>query len=58
MFSLCDVLTWEKWIFKHDLNSAGLDTTNAARMVFDRPQWKAFVRERPTLEPEQGSYVK
>ena len=28
---------------KHDLNSAGLDTTNAAQMVFDRPQWKAFV---------------
>ena len=24
---------------KHDLNSAGLDTTNAAQMVFDRPQW-------------------
>ena len=27
---------------KHDLNSADLDTTNAAQMVFDRPQWKAF----------------
>ena len=24
---------------KHDLNSAGFDTTNAAQMVFDRPQW-------------------
>ena len=40
---------------KHDLNSAGLDTTNAAQMVFDRPQWKAFVSGLPTLEPEQGS---
>ena len=40
---------------KHDLNSAGLDTTNAALMVFDRPQWKAFVSGLPTLEPEQGS---
>ena len=40
---------------KHDLNSAGLDITNAAQMVFDRPQWKAFVSELPTLEPEQGS---
>ena len=28
---------------KHDLHSAGLNTTNAANMVFDRPQWKAFV---------------
>ena len=28
---------------KHDLNSAGLDTINAAQMVYDRPQWKAFV---------------
>ena len=40
---------------KHDLNSAGLDTTNAAQMVFGRPQWKAFVSGLPTLEPEQGS---
>ena len=41
---------------KHDLlNSAGLDTTNSAQMVFDRPQWKAFVSGLPTLEPEQGS---
>ena len=39
---------------KHDLNSAGLDTTNAAQMVFDRPQWKAFVSGLPMLEPEQG----
>ena len=23
---------------KHDLHSAGFDTTNAAQMVFDRPQ--------------------
>ena len=28
---------------KHDLHSAGLDTINAAQMVYDRPQWKAFV---------------
>ena len=40
---------------KHDLNSAGLDTTNAAQMVFDRPQWKAIVSGLPTLEPKQGS---
>ena len=40
---------------KHDLNSAGLNTTNAAQMVFDQPQWKAFVSGLPTLEPEQGS---
>ena len=45
-------------ILKHDHNSAGLDTTNAARMVFDRPQWKAFVSGLPTLESEQGSLVK
>ncbi len=37
---------------KHDLNSAGI--TNAAQMVFDRPQLKAFVSGLPTLEPEQG----
>ena len=40
---------------KHDLNSAGLDTTNAAHMVFDRPQWNAFVSGLPTLDPKQGS---
>ena len=40
---------------QHDRNSAGLDTTNAAQMVFHRPQWKAFVSGLPTLEPEQGS---
>ena len=45
---------------KHDLNSAGLDTTNASQMVFGQPQWKAFVSGLPTgnlhtLEPEQGS---
>ena len=34
---------------KHDLNSAGLDTTNAVQMVIDRPQWKAFVSGLPTL---------
>ena len=28
---------------KHDLHSAGLDTTNAAQMVCDRSQWKTFV---------------
>ena len=43
---------------KHGLHSAGLDTINAAQMVFDRPQWKAFVSGLPTLEPEQGSFVK
>ena len=40
---------------KHDLHSAGLNNTDAAQMVFDRPQWKAFVCGLPTLEPEQGS---
>ena len=40
---------------KLDLRSAGLDTTNAAQMVFDRPQWKAFVSGLPKLEPKQGS---
>ena len=42
---------------KHDLHSVGLDTINAAQMVFvfDRPQCKAFVCGLPTLEPEQGS---
>ena len=33
---------------KNDINSAGLNTTNAA-------QWKAFVRGLTTLEPEPGS---
>ena len=28
---------------KHDLHSAGLDSINAAQLVYDRPQWKAFV---------------
>ena len=37
---------------KHDLHSAGLDTINAVKMVFDRPQWKAFVCGLPTLEPD------
>ena len=46
--------TWADSI-KHDLNSAGLDTTNAAQMVFDRTQWKAFVSGLPTLESEQSS---
>ena len=40
---------------KHDLNSAGLNTTNTAQMIFDRPQWKASVSWLPTLEPKQGS---
>ena len=40
---------------KHDLNSAGLDSTSAAQMVFDRPQWKTFISGLPTIEPEQGS---
>ena len=39
---------------KHDLHSAGLDSINAARLVYDRPQWKAFVCGLPTLEPEHG----
>ena len=39
---------------KHDLHSAGLDSINAAQMVYDRPQWKAFVCGLPTLEPEHG----
>ena len=40
---------------KHDLHSAGLNNTDAAQMVFDQPQWKAFVCGLPTLELEQGS---
>ena len=47
---------------KHDLHSVGLDTINAAQVIFDRPQWifdrpqwKAFVCGLPTLEPELGS---
>ena len=40
---------------KHEHHSAGLDTINAAHMVFDRPKWKAFVFGMPTLEPGQGS---
>ena len=39
---------------KHDLHSAGLDSINAAQLVNDRPQWKAFVCGLPTLEPEHG----
>ena len=38
---------------KHDLNYAGVNTTNAALMVFDRPQWKAFVSGLRTLEPSK-----
>ena len=37
---------------KHDLHYAGLDSINAAHMVYDIPQWKAFVCGLPTLEPE------
>ena len=33
---------------------AGLDTITAAQMVYNRPQWKAFVCGLPTLEPEHG----
>ena len=40
---------------KHDLHSSGLDTINAAQVVFDRPQRKAFVSWLPTREPDQGS---
>ena len=39
---------------KHDLHSAGLDSIIAAQLVYDRPQWKAFVCGLPTLEPEHG----
>ena len=39
---------------KHDLHSAGLDSINAAQLVYDRPQWKALVCGLPTLEPEHG----
>ena len=39
---------------KHDFHSAGLDTTNAARMVFDRPQWKAFVSGLPSSNPSKA----
>ena len=35
---------------KHDVNSVGIDTTDAAQMVLDRPRWKAFVSGLPTLE--------
>ena len=44
------------WVnsIKHDLHSAGLNTINAAQMVYDRPQRKAFVCGLPTLEPEHG----
>ena len=40
---------------KHDLHSAGLDSINAAQMVYDRPQWKAFVCGLSTIEPEHGT---
>ena len=41
---------------KHDLDSADLNTINAAQTVFDRPKWKAFVnRPGPKLETKQGS---
>ena len=45
-----------RWVdsVKHDLHSAGLDSINAAQLVYDRPQWKAFVCGLPTLEPEHG----
>ena len=39
---------------KHDIHSAGLDSINAAQMVYDRTHWKAFVCGLPTLEPEHG----
>ena len=37
---------------KHDLHSAGIDSINATQLVYDRPQWKAFVCGLPALEPE------
>ena len=39
---------------KHHFNSAGLDTTTAAQMAFDRPQWNAFASGLPTLEPDKA----
>ena len=42
---------------RRDLNSAGHEITNAAQMVFDRPQWKGFVSGLPTLEPEPSVSV-
>ena len=39
---------------KHDLHSAGLDTINAAQMVYDRPQWKAIGSNTPMSNGEQG----
>ena len=51
-----DVPPKTRWAdsIKRDLSSSGLDTINAAQMVLDRPQWKAFVSGVPTLEPEQA----
>ena len=43
---------------KHDLHYVGLDATNAAQMVFDRPQRKAFVNGQPARKFEQGSCIK
>ena len=40
-FQRCPKTRWADSV-KHDLHSAGLDTINAAQMVYDRPQWKAF----------------
>ena len=44
----CSNTRWADSI-KHDLHSAGLDTTNSAQMVCDRPQWKAFDSGLSTL---------
>ena len=39
---------------KHDLHSAGLDSINAALMVYEGPQWKAFVCGLSMLQTEHG----
>ena len=45
--------TWADSI-KHDLNSAGLDTTNAAQMVFDRPQCLPLLADCPRSYPSKA----
>ena len=45
---------------KHDLHSAGLDATNAAQTVFDRPQWTLLVdcqRSNPSKALKSKSYT-
>ena len=38
----------------HDIHSVGLNNIDAAQMVFDRPQWKAFVCGLPTSNPSKA----